>query len=322
MIRRKLGLLITAAFLILTGCSTQSSPATQPLEQQAQICTRNWPVVKENSAYKANAKVVQYLLSSRGYSLATEGKFGPVTKRTVQAFQRSVGLADDGVVGTNTWSRLMKTIRLGERGDDTRAVQFKLGITRDGIYGSQTLAAVKAFQQRKGLTADGVVGPNTWAALVGSVSCGSGSGTRAGLAQQILNRSGVVLYGGTKSYGALRNIQDTAKGLPAQRSSGPGLPGGNVYLNTTMLRAMLGLDDSFGSYDVSAIAGYKHSSTSRHYRGLAIDIAEINGVDVSPTNPDYRAFMQKCYDLGAYNVLGPNNRPSDHSDHVHCAWED
>jgi peptidoglycan hydrolase-like protein with peptidoglycan-binding domain len=35
----------------------------------------------------------------------------------------------------------------------------------DGIFGSETEAAVKAFQQKSGLKADGLVGPKTLAAL-------------------------------------------------------------------------------------------------------------------------------------------------------------
>lgn len=36
----------------------------------------------------------------------------------------------------------------------------------DGIFGAQTLAAVKAFQMSKNIPADGIVGPITWNALI------------------------------------------------------------------------------------------------------------------------------------------------------------
>jgi hypothetical protein len=56
-------------------------------------------------------------------------------------------------------------LRYGSRGTAVQRVQQRLRITADGIFGSQTLAAVKAFQRAHRLTADGVVGPNTWRAL-------------------------------------------------------------------------------------------------------------------------------------------------------------
>ena len=42
---------------------------------------------------------------------------------------------------------------------DVTALQRKLGLTQDGVFGPKTEAAVKAFQKAIGLTADGLVGP-------------------------------------------------------------------------------------------------------------------------------------------------------------------
>lgn len=64
------------------------------------------------------------------------------------------------------------TIRKGSKGDDVRFVQEtlnELGYNcgkADGIFGAQTLAAVKAFQEDRGLIPDGIVGEKTWEALV------------------------------------------------------------------------------------------------------------------------------------------------------------
>jgi hypothetical protein len=49
--------------------------------------------------------------------------------------------------------------------DSVRALQQKLGVSADGVYGPKTRAAVKRFQRAHGLTADGVAGPQTLAAL-------------------------------------------------------------------------------------------------------------------------------------------------------------
>jgi hypothetical protein len=49
--------------------------------------------------------------------------------------------------------------------DTVRALQEKLGVSADGVYGPKTRAAVKRFQRAHGLTPDGVAGPRTLAVL-------------------------------------------------------------------------------------------------------------------------------------------------------------
>lgn len=52
-------------------------------------------------------------------------------------------------------------LRRGDRNGDVKHAQARLGISADGIFGSGTETAVKAFQKRKGLVADGVIGTAT-----------------------------------------------------------------------------------------------------------------------------------------------------------------
>ncbi len=56
-------------------------------------------------------------------------------------------------------------LRRGDKGPFVKQLQVKLGLTADGMFGPDTEAKVRAFQQAKGLAADGVVGPKSWAAL-------------------------------------------------------------------------------------------------------------------------------------------------------------
>ncbi|MDS0524550.1 peptidoglycan-binding protein [Clostridium sp. SHJSY1] len=53
-------------------------------------------------------KVLQILLNRKGYSLAIDGIFGTATQNAVKSFQRSKGLSEDGVVGSNTWRNILK----------------------------------------------------------------------------------------------------------------------------------------------------------------------------------------------------------------------
>jgi len=59
-------------------------------------------------------------------------------------------------------------LQKGATGDAVRELQIALQETGnnpgpiDGVFGAQTEAAVKAFQQARGITVDGIVGPITW----------------------------------------------------------------------------------------------------------------------------------------------------------------
>jgi peptidoglycan hydrolase-like protein with peptidoglycan-binding domain len=49
----------------------------------------------------------QNLLNAHGATLTADGDFGPLTDGAVRSFQSSNGLPSDGVVASNTWSRLL-----------------------------------------------------------------------------------------------------------------------------------------------------------------------------------------------------------------------
>lgn len=59
----------------------------------------------------------------------------------------------------------MTTLKKGANGAEVRDLQRRLNCVADGIFGSVTEEAVKAFQREHGLTADGIVGERTWTAL-------------------------------------------------------------------------------------------------------------------------------------------------------------
>lgn len=71
----------------------------------------------------------------------------------------------DGIAGPNTLNGA-PMVRRGARGNITKLIQEKLGISADGIFGANTEVAVKNYQRTNGLSVDGIVGRNTWRKLL------------------------------------------------------------------------------------------------------------------------------------------------------------
>lgn len=61
-------------------------------------------------------------------------------------------------------------LKLGSRGNEVKALQEKLNLKADGIFGPITEEAVKDFQRTNGLEVDGIVGANTLSKLNLSVN--------------------------------------------------------------------------------------------------------------------------------------------------------
>jgi hypothetical protein len=100
---------------------------------------------------------------------------------------------------------------------DIRALQRKVGVAADGVFGPATERALKRWQRRHGLVADGIAGPQTRSALglgAGPVlkRRGGGSGGRRSRAGRARQRSD----GG----GGVRSLQRRI-GVPADGVFGP-----------------------------------------------------------------------------------------------------
>lgn len=107
-----------------------------------------------------------------------DGTFSADTETAVKDFQQGNALTVDGVVGTQTWSKLPpdpQTPRLSEgaTGNPVSALQKGLKAYAaqnaaadpgpiDGVFGRRTEAAVSAYQSDRGVKADGIVGDRTW----------------------------------------------------------------------------------------------------------------------------------------------------------------
>lgn len=182
------------------------------------------------------------------YTGGVDGKFGSGTRAAVIQFQRTNGLTADGLAGTKTQQLLYsqvnsgisgdnsssssssssssasgftRTLRKGYTGTDVISVQQKLkdlGFytgSVDGVYGTGSMAAVKAFQRQNGLTADGLVGSRTHAVLM---SATSGSTSNSGSGNSSYDSSSDQTYAeGTLSCGStgseVKKMQQALKAL-------------------------------------------------------------------------------------------------------------
>ena len=89
--------------------------------------------------------------------------------------------------------------KYGSRGSEVTQIQTKLkrwgyySGSVDGIYGTQTVNAVKYFQRKNGLTADGIAGPATLKAM--GITSSSSSSSSSSSYSSNLNLLSRVIYG-------------------------------------------------------------------------------------------------------------------------------
>lgn len=111
-------------------------------------------------------KAVQYIVGA-----AADGIFGAKTETAVMNYQKRYGLDADGIVGRNTYQKIVDnapTLRFGSTGIYVNALEVLITKMKpDGIYSSDEIAHVKTYQASKDLEVDGVVGKKTWSALFG-----------------------------------------------------------------------------------------------------------------------------------------------------------
>ena len=103
-------------------------------------------------------------------------------------------------VGLMSWNSEVEALsKYGSRGTEVRTIQEKLkrwgyySGSVDGIYGSQTVSAVKSFQKKNGLTVDGIAGTQTLKAM-GITSSSSSSSSSSNNSSNV-NLLARVVYG-------------------------------------------------------------------------------------------------------------------------------
>ena len=89
---------------------SEGTAAGKPAESTAEGFTAVFPQLSKGSKGD-KVRVLQELLLGRGYDLGTygaDGDFGATTHRRVVAFQVRNHLVADGIVGKNTWRKLLR----------------------------------------------------------------------------------------------------------------------------------------------------------------------------------------------------------------------
>lgn len=168
-----------------------------------QDVTQQFPSTLEEGDRNIGVSSLQYYLSylSDYYtsipSVSIDGIFGPTTRDSVIAAQKTFGLTPDGVVGEATWNAIYSAyrgivstipleyvegntvpfpgvfLRIGIESDEVRLLQEYLNfisqyypeipsVNPTGYFGTRTQEAVVAFQNLYGIPATGVVGPVAW----------------------------------------------------------------------------------------------------------------------------------------------------------------
>ncbi len=153
-----------------------------------QIPWGTWKQTNNKNAVD-EVKAIQFLLRARGfYKAQPDGIYGAKTATAVKNFQRSRGLKADGIVGAQTFPKLVRVVKRGDRGDIVRAAQLLgrnaanhigeqpyIGLAVDGIYGEQTAEAIEFYQSARsfpepiaGLKFNGKVDMTTWRVMFGA----------------------------------------------------------------------------------------------------------------------------------------------------------
>ena len=135
-----------------------------------------------------------------------------------------------------SWNSEVEALsKYGSRGTEVRTIQEKLkrwgyySGSVDGIYGSQTVSAVKSFQKKNGLTVDGIAGTQTLKAMGITSSSSSSSSSNNSSNVNLLAR---VVYGEARGEPYTGQVAVAAVVLNRVKSSKfPNTISGVIYQN-------------------------------------------------------------------------------------------
>ena len=271
-----------------------SGPAVFTLQRQLNRIAKDYPFLgKLNVDGVFGAQMASTVRAfQKQFNLTADGVVGRQTWYKISYIYVSVkdlaeltseGETAGGTLPDGSWGGTV--LRQGSRGSAVERVQFWLNtiaqyddniptLTVDGIFGTGTTAAVRAFQRRHGLTVDGVVGKTTWDAIY-------------------------------REYRSIQSDNGTPNAYPGTPLR-PGDRGQNVRLVQFWLKIArsvysalndVGVDGIFGPSTTAAVKKFQR------YFGLASD-----GIVGRAT----WSKLYEVYNDAANDLLAPNLRPGDY----------
>lgn len=222
-----------------------------------------------------NLKTLSY------YTAGVDGNYGSKTVAAVKAFQKAMGLTQDGVAGSATQAMIntmismtSTTLRMGSTGEKVKTLQTRLAALKyysgaiDGKFGKGTYNAVMAFQKACGLKTDGVVGKNTYAKLMSSSApVYSSSSSRAASSSN------------TGENADLRGVDTSAGNQPAPAPNGVQLLDWFKVVKSTLPK-----NTNLSIYDVRSGKTY-----------IVRSFSNGNHADVEPLTKEDTAIMLETY---------------------------
>jgi len=256
-----------------------------------------------------------------GFAIATTALLAPLAQQTAEAQQQS---GTTTTAPTATAAQSSSLLRRGSQGPEVAAIQAKLGIPADGVFGPRTDAAVRSYQARMGLVVDGIVGPITRGALNGG-SSGSGSTSSQGPApsrpvtiavQQKLGLSADGVYGpvsrsavkafqarnGLTVDGVVGPATMAALGISGSAQSAPVSSGGGGGSAVAAARSMIGTPYASGG---AAPGGFDCSGLVQWaFKQAGITLPRTSFAQFGVGTPVSKANIQ-AGDLVFFNANGP-----------------
>lgn len=100
----------------------------------------------------------------------TKKKYTKAELSSIKQVSNTRQIPQNQPIQSSSPTTFSENIKLGSKGEQVKLIQAKLGVRVDGIFGQETLKAVKKFQTDNQLTPDGIVGERTFRRLFPQVS--------------------------------------------------------------------------------------------------------------------------------------------------------